>query len=98
MSPPNASVPSPDMLLPSATAPHIRREHDSAEAWSDIPRPSSVSLEVRRTCWDRLWQILLREPANDDVEQQGAEPSSESAETNDAAARAVVGREMAMSE
>ena len=51
-----------------------------------VLRPSSVSLEVRRASWDRLWQILLRELPNDDVEQQESEPSSESAETNDGAA------------
>jgi hypothetical protein len=45
-----------------------------------------------------LWQILLREPLNDDVEQQGAEPSSESVETNDATARAALGKGVAMSE
>jgi hypothetical protein len=57
-----------------------------------------VPLEVRQTCWDRLWQILLREPANDAVEQQGTEPSSESVEINDAAARPASGKGVVMSE
>ena len=61
-------------------------------------RPSSESLEVRRACWDQLWRLLLREPANDPMEQRGSEPSSESAETNDAAARAALGKEVAMAE
>lgn len=59
---------------------------------------SELPLEARRVAWSRLWQILLREPANDDVEQQGSEASSESGETNDAAARAAVRREVTMSE
>jgi hypothetical protein len=45
-----------------------------------------------------LWQILLREPSNDLMEQQGSEPSSEGAETNDTAAHARSGKEMAMSQ
>ena len=59
---------------------------------------SELPLEARRVAWSRLWQILLRDPPNDDVEQQGAEPSSEATDTNDAAARAAVGREVTMSE
>ena len=98
MPPPSASVRSPVVLRPSATAPHVHGEHESAEARRDIPRPSLASLEVRQTCWDRLWQILLREPPNDVVAQQGSELSSESAETSDAAARAASGKEVAMPE
>ena len=52
-------------------------------------QPCELPIEVRQTCWDRLWQILLREPAIDALEQQGSEASSEFAETNDAAARHV---------
>jgi len=63
-----------------------------------VLRPSSVSIEVRQACWDRLWQILLREPSNDEMEQQGSEASSESAKTNHAAARAALGKEVAISE
>ncbi len=98
MSPPSASLPSLNVLLPPATALHIHCEHDSAEARRDIPQPSSASIGARRAAWSRLWQILLREPANDDVEQQGAEPSSEFAKTNNAAARATSELEVTMSE
>ncbi len=63
-----------------------------------VLRPSSVSIEARRACWDQLWQILLREPSNDEMEQQGSEPSSEFAETNDAAAHAASGEEVVMAE
>jgi hypothetical protein len=63
-----------------------------------MPSPSVLPLEARQAAWTRLWQILLREPSNDDVEQQESEPSSEFAETNDAAARAASGREVAMPE
>jgi hypothetical protein len=45
-----------------------------------------------------LWQILLREPPDDDVEQQWSEPSSEFAETDDDAARARSEMEVTMAE
>jgi hypothetical protein len=45
-----------------------------------------------------LWEVLLRDPPNDDVEQQGSESSSESSETNDVAARAALRKEVAMAE
>jgi len=45
-----------------------------------------------------LWEVLLREPANDDVEQQGSESSSEATETNAAAARAALSKEVVMVE
>ena len=57
-----------------------------------MPTPSTPPLEARQAAWTRLWQILLRELPNDEAEQQGAEPSSESAETSDAAARAALER------
>ena len=60
--------------------------------------PSVLPLEARRAAWSRLWQILLREPSNDDVQQQGSELSSEATEANDAAARAALGKEVAMAE
>ena len=50
-----------------------------------MPTPSVLPLEARQAAWSRLWQILLREPLNDAVEQLKSEPHSESAETNDAA-------------
>jgi hypothetical protein len=58
-----------------------------------MPSPSVLPLEARRAAWSRLWQVLLREPSSDDTEQQEAEPHSESAETNDAPARASSGKE-----
>jgi hypothetical protein len=61
----------------------------------DVLRPSSVPIEVRRACWDRLWQILLRDLPNEDVEQQESEPSSEPAETNEAAPSVTSGKEVA---
>jgi hypothetical protein len=63
-----------------------------------VLRPSSVPIEVRQACWDQLWRILLREPSNDDVEQQGAESRSEPGETDDAAACATSEMEVTMSE
>jgi hypothetical protein len=69
-----------------------------AERGQGVLRPSSVSIDVRQACWDRLWQILLREPANDDVEQQRSESSSEATETNAAAARVALSKEVAMAE
>jgi hypothetical protein len=58
-----------------------------------MPPPSALALEARQAAWSRLWQVLLREPSSDDVEQQESVPSSESSETNDAAARASSGKE-----
>ena len=63
-----------------------------------MPSPSVLPLEARRAAWSRLWQVLLSEPPNDLMEQQGSEPSSESAGTSDAAARAASGEGAAMSE
>ena len=59
-----------------------------------MPSPSSTTLpiEARQAAWSRLWQILLREPSSEDVEQQQSEPKSESAESNDAV-RASSGKE-----
>ena len=54
----------------------------------------ALPLEARRAAWSRLWQILLREPLNEDVEQQESEPSSEPAETNEAAPRVTSGKEV----
>jgi hypothetical protein len=59
-----------------------------------MPSPSVLPLEARRAAWSRLWQVLLREPTNDDAEQQRAEPGSESAETNEATPRAELGKEV----
>jgi hypothetical protein len=85
--------------------PHFRAKASSsalavrtgvAESEQDVLRPSSASIEVRRASWDRLWRILLREPPNDDVEQQESQPDSEPEETNDADVHAAAGKEMAM--
>ena len=73
----------------------IRREHGFAEARRDVCRMRSTSIEVRRAYWDRLWQILLRDLPNDDVEQQEFEPSNESVETNEAAPHTTSGKEVA---
>jgi hypothetical protein len=43
----------------------------------------TLPIEARQAAWSRLWQILLREPSSDAVEQQKSEPKSESAESND---------------
>jgi hypothetical protein len=59
---------------------------------------SALPLEARRVAWSRLWQILLREPPDDDVAQQGSEPSTEFAETDDAAPRATSDMEVTMAE
>jgi hypothetical protein len=75
---------------------HVHGEHDRVEARRDEPRSSSASVEVRRACWNQLWRILLREPANDDAEQQKSEPNREPAETNGAGARAASGKEGTM--
>ena len=99
MPPPSASVRSPVVLRPSATALHVHGEDDHPEALGrDIPRATSPSIEARRASWNRLWEVLLREPANDDVEQQGSESSSEATETNAAAARAALSKEVVMVE
>jgi hypothetical protein len=59
---------------------------------------SELPIEARRVAWSRLWQILLREPPNDALEQQGSEPSSEFAETDGAAACARSEMEVTMAE
>jgi hypothetical protein len=97
MFPPSAAVTSPAVRLPLAMALLVHRKYDIAKTRRrDLPRPSSASIEVRRASWERLWRILLREPSNDDVEQQKAEPSREPAETNRAGARAASGKEGTM--
>lgn len=53
-----------------------------------MPPPSAPPPEARQAAWTRLWQILLREPINDDVEQLQSEPNSESAGANEASAPA----------
>jgi hypothetical protein len=97
MSLPNSSVPPPARSLPSARTLVIRREHDIAEVpRRDVPQPSSVAIELRRTCWDRLWKVLLQAPPADEAQQLESGPSSEPAETNDAAAGAASRREVTM--
>jgi hypothetical protein len=59
-----------------------------------MPSPSVLPLEARRAAWSRLWQVLLREPPNDVMEQHESEPNSERAETNEAAPRAELGKEV----
>jgi hypothetical protein len=61
-----------------------------------MAQPNAASIEARRASWDRLWRILLREPPNDDVEQQKSQPSREPAEPNGTGTRAVSGKERAM--
>jgi hypothetical protein len=55
-----------------------------------MPSPSSATLplEARQVAWSRLWQVLLREPSNEDVEKWETEPARESPETGEAIARA----------
>jgi hypothetical protein len=61
-----------------------------------MPSPRALPLEARRAAWSRLWQVLLREPPSDAVEQQEFESDSEQAETHEAAACAESGVEETM--
>jgi hypothetical protein len=82
-------------LLAKSSSSALAARTGGEERERDVLRPDSVSIEVRRACWDRLWQILLRDLPNDDVEQRESEPSNELAETNEAAPRASSGKEVA---
>jgi hypothetical protein len=53
-----------------------------------------LPLEARRAAWTRLWQILLREPHHEDLEQERSEPGSEPAEIDDDAALVVPRRQV----
>jgi hypothetical protein len=59
-----------------------------------VVRPNSVSIEVRRASWDRLWQILLQEPPSDDAEQLVSQSDKGPEQTNDAAPGAAAGKEV----
>ncbi len=61
-----------------------------------MPSPSALPLEARRAAWARLWQILLREPSNDESEPREPEPGSECAETSEAATSLVLKKEVSL--
>lgn len=63
-----------------------------------VSAPSALSPEVRQAAWSRLWQVLLREPSNDESESREIEPGSEVVETNEATARAAPEKEVRISE
>jgi hypothetical protein len=57
-----------------------------------------LPIEVRRACWDRLWDILLREPCNEEAEQPETESSRELGGPKGVRIRVASRKEMAMSE
>lgn len=61
-----------------------------------VSAPNELSLEARRACWDRLWQILLQGPVHDEAEPREDERSREAVEAHDAVERVDAGKEDAM--
>ena len=53
-----------------------------------MPSSSPLPLEARQAAWSRLWQVLLREPPNDEVGKREPKSGSKSPDTDEATARA----------
>jgi hypothetical protein len=61
-----------------------------------VSAANELPIEVRRACWARLWEILLREPCTEEAEQRESESSREPGGTNGAGARVALGKEVKM--